>query len=135
MKKRLALMFFVAISLVASHAMPQPSGTALVIRATWDNDTNIQGTVTLAEVNKSGPETVMAIKTLVQGGTSVAETLEPNSVYSVTLREKDGKELLGFPFTTALINPSSLKGGEIDLIFHSADHSLAAARITVNLTF
>lgn len=42
---------------------------------------------------------------MVNGETGVAESLAASSVYSVTLRDASGKELLGFPFTTALINP------------------------------
>lgn len=135
MKKCRALALFAAICLVAWPAIPQTSQTSLVIRANWDNNTSIQGTVTLAKVNQSGPDTVMAVKKLVNGETSVAEGLAASSVYSVTIRDASGKELLGFPFTTALINPTNLSEGEIDLVFHAANRSVASARITVNLEF
>jgi hypothetical protein len=135
MRKGLVLTLFAAVCLFASPAVPQTSHTALVIHANWDNNTSVQGTVTLGKVNKSGPDTVLAVKKFVNGETSVTESLEASAVYSVTIRDASSKELLAFPFTTALIDPNNLSGGEIDLVFHAANRLLASARITVKLEF
>jgi hypothetical protein len=67
MKKRLALMLFAGITIVASPARPQTSGTNLVMSAHWDDNSYIQGTVTFGKVNSSGPDTLIATKTLSQG--------------------------------------------------------------------
>jgi hypothetical protein len=133
--KRFIPVLFTAVTFLASAAQPQTSGTNLVMGAHWDNNTYIQGTVTLGKMNSSGPDTVIATKTLSQGWTNITEPLAANTMYNVTLLASDGTKLVRFPITTALINPGSLQRAEIDIVCHASDHSLASARIDVSMTF
>ena len=135
MKKRFAFALFAASTIFTSAAIPQTSGTNLVMQAHWDNNSAIQGTVTLGLVNSSGPNTVIATNTLSKGSTSITEALAPNSVYNVTLVDSAGVQLIQFPITTALINPSNLQSAEIAIVCHTADNSLASAKINVSMTF
>jgi hypothetical protein len=135
MKKRLALLLFAVITLITPVARPQTSGTNLVMGAHWDNNSVIQGTVTLAKVNSSGPDTPITTKTLSQGWTNVTEALSASSMYNVTLSASNGTQLVKFPITTALINPNNLQRAEIDIVCHAADNSLASVQITVSMTF
>ena len=135
MKKRFALGLIVAMTAFTSAAVPQTSGTTLVMGAHWDNNKSIQGTVTLGQVNSSGPDTVIATETLSRGSANITEALAANAVYDVTLVSSTGTQLMKFPITTALINPSNLQRAEIDVVCHASDNSLASARIDVSMTF
>lgn len=135
MKKGIALLLFAAITIIASPAKPQTSGTNLVMGAHWDDKSYIQGTVTLAKVNASGPDTIIATKSLSQGWTNITESLGANSVYNVSLVASNGTQLVKFPIATALINPTSLQRAEIDIVCHAADNSVASAQITVSMNF
>jgi hypothetical protein len=135
MKRRIVLMLLAAVAFVVSPAKSQNSATNLVMGAHWDNQSYIQGTVTLAKMNVVGADTVIITKTLSQGWTNVNEPLGANSIYNVTLRMTNGTQLVKFPITTALINPANLKRAEIDLVCHAADNSLASAQFTVSMSF
>jgi hypothetical protein len=135
MKKRLALISFAAITLFASAIKPQTAGTSLVMKAHWDDNTAIQGSVILGKVNSSGPDTAIATETLSRGYTNITESLAASSLYNVTLLAPDGTQLVKFPITTALINPNNLQKAEIDIVCRKSDRSLASARIDVSMTF
>ncbi len=116
-------------------ARPQTTATNLVMIAHWDDGTNIEGTVTLGQLNASGPETVIATKTLSNGRTSVSESLGATTMYNVTLLTAASTQLVKFPITTAMINPGNLQRAEIDLVFRKADNSLKYAQIKVSMGF
>jgi len=116
-------------------ARPQTTATNLVMIAHWDDGTNIEGTVTLGQLNASGPETVIATKTLSNGRTSVSESLGATTMYNVTLLTAASTQLVKFPITTAMINPGTLQRAEIDLVFRKADNSLKYAQIKVSMGF
>jgi hypothetical protein len=136
MRRLLALAFLVfTVAILACPARPQTTGTALSLQARWDNNTNVQGTVTLSKVNVSGPNTVVATETLSRGRTSVTVPLAANSLYNVSLVSSSGTQLASFPITTALINPSNLSSAEIQMVVHTSNNTLASARIQVSLSF
>jgi hypothetical protein len=135
MKKHFVVLLCAAIMIFAFPVLSQISGTNLIMGAHWDNNNYIQGTVQLSKVNLIGADTLIATKPLSQGWTNMTQILAPNSVYNVTLLASNGTQLVKFPFTTALINPSNLQSAEIDLVCHAADYSLASARISVKMTF
>jgi hypothetical protein len=122
-------------AVLALPASPQTSATNLVMGAHWDDGTAIQGTVTLGQLNASGPDTVIATKTLSNGRTSVSELLSAATMYNVTLLTDANTKLVKFPITTAMINPGNLQRAEIDLIFRKADNSLKSAQIKVSMGF
>jgi hypothetical protein len=126
---------FIAVALLAYPARPQTSGTTLVMQARWDNNSAIQGTVTLSQVNVTGPNTVVTKQTLSNGRTSVTVPLAANSVYNVTLVDSGGIQLVTFPITTALINPSNLSNAQIELVVHAANNVLASAKFQVSMSF
>jgi hypothetical protein len=123
------------ITVFVIPARPQTSTTNLVMGAHWDDGTSIQGTVTLGQVNASGPDTVIATKTLSSGWTNVSEPLGATSMYDVILITSANAQLVKFPITTALINPGNLQRAEINLIFRKANNSLKSANITVAMQF
>jgi hypothetical protein len=136
--------FIVWLCMAAVFALParpptsatnQTSATNLVMGAHWDDGTDIQGTVTLARLNASGPDTVIVTKTLSDGRTSVSEPLSKATMYNVTLLTAANTQLVKFPITTALINPGNLQRAQIDLIFRKADNSLKSAQIRVSMGF
>jgi hypothetical protein len=135
--KRLLAFALVATSVVlfAVPARPQTSGTTLSLQAHWDNNSAIQGTVTLAQINASGPNTVIATQALSRGRTSITVPLAANSLYNVTLVSSSGTQLVTFPITTALINPNNLSSAQLALVVHASDNSLASARIQVSMNF
>jgi hypothetical protein len=116
-------------------ATPQTSATTLVMDAHWDDGTVIQGTVTLGQMNGSGPDTVIFTKSLSNGRTSVSEPLGASTLYDVTLLTAANAQLVKFPITTAMINPGNLQRAEIDLVFRRADNSLKSAQIKVTMGF
>jgi len=122
-------------AVLAIPARPQTTATNLVMVAHWDDGTYVQGTVTLGQQNVSGSDTVVATKTLLNGRTSVSETLGTATMYSVTLLTAANTQLVKFPITTAMINPGNLQRAEIDLIFRKADNSLKSAQIKVSMGF
>jgi hypothetical protein len=130
-----AFVFLALVSLVAYPANPETSGTNLILSAHWDNRQAIQGTVTLVKANLLTENNVVVVKPLSNGQASVTLPLAQNAIYSVTLLETNGKELLKFPITTALINPKNLSTGEIEFIFREKDHSVASARVNVLMNF
>ncbi|HXE35109.1 MAG TPA: hypothetical protein VN087_14430 [Verrucomicrobiae bacterium] len=130
--------FFILLCMITVFvipARPQTPTTNLVMGAHWDDGTSIQGTVTLGQVNASGPNTVIATKILSSGWTNVSEPLSTTSMYDVILITSANAQLVKFPITTALINPGNLQRAEIDLIFRKADNSLKSANITVAMQF
>jgi hypothetical protein len=116
-------------------ARPQTSATNLVMGAHWDDGTDIQGTVTLGQLNALGPDTVIVTKTFSNGRTSMSEPLGASTMYNVTLLTAANTQLVKFPITTAMINPRNLQRAEIDLIFRKADNSLKSAQIKVSMGF
>jgi len=122
-------------TLFALTARPQSSATNLVMGAHWDDGTTVQGTVTLGQQNTSGPDTVIATKTLSAGWTNVSEALGASTMYDITVLSSTNTQLIRFPITTALINPGNLQRAEIDLVFRKADNSVKSANITVSLGF
>lgn len=136
MRRFLALVSLAfAVTILACPARPQTSGSTLTLQARWDNNTNVQGAVTLTKVNLTGPNTVVAAGTLSRGRASVTVPLTENSVYNVTLVSSTGTQLVTFPITTALINPSNLSSAEIEMVVHTSDNTLASARIQVSMNF
>jgi hypothetical protein len=131
-------LFFILLSMTTVFALParpQTPTTNLVMGAHWDDGTNIEGTVTLGQMNASGPDRVVATKSLSSGWTNVFEPLSATTMYDVTLRTSANTQLVKFPITTALINPGNLQRAEIDLIFRKADKSLKSANISVAMRF
>jgi hypothetical protein len=129
-----AVLLFMTM-LIALPARPQTSTTNLVMGAHWDDGTTVQGTVTLGRQNASGPDTVIATKTLSAGWTNVSEPLGASTMYDITILSTTNTQLIKFPITTALINPGNLKRAEIDLVFRKADNSVESANITVSMGF
>ena len=116
-------------------ARPQTLGTNLVMSARWDDRTHVEGSVTLAQTNPVGPDTIIVTQVLNKGYASVSESLSPNSLYYVMLATSTGTQLLKFPVTTALINPRNLKRAEIDVVCRKADSSLQSAQFSVSMAF
>jgi len=135
LKNYLIIVFCCMTTVFAPQAQPQTSTTELVIGAHWDDGTYVQGTVTLGQLTVSGPDFVIAAKTLSNGWTNVSEPLRAATMYNVTLLTVAGPQLVKFPITTAMINPGNLKRAEIDLIFRRADNSLKSANVTVSMAF
>lgn len=136
MRRYLSITLILALSAVLSTpAWPQTSGTNLVLGAKWDDGTAVAGTITYGQVNTTGPDTVIATKTLSNGWASVSTPLVANTFYDVTLVTSDGTQLVKFPITTAIINPANLQRGEIDLVFRKINKSLQSAKIRVSLEF
>jgi len=135
LKTYLSLVWLCMTAVLALPASPQTSATNLVMGAHWDDGTAIQGTVTLGQLNASGPDTVIATKTLSNGRTSVSELLSAATMYNVTLLTDANTQLVKFPITTAMIKPGNLQRAEIDLIFRKADNSLKSAQIKVSMGF
>jgi hypothetical protein len=135
MRKCAVFAFLALVTLVASPANPETSGTNLVMTAHWDNEQAIRGTVTLVKANLSTENTMIVAKPLSVGQANVTVPLAENAVYNITLLETDGKELLKFPITTIGINPKNLVSAEIAIVCRANDHSLASARINVSMNF
>jgi hypothetical protein len=129
------IVFLCITSLFALPAKPQTTATDLVMAAHWDDGTAIQGTVTLGQLNASGPDTVIATKTLSNAHASVYEPLGASTMYNITLLTATNTQLVKFPITTAMINPGNLQRAEIDLVFRKADNSLKSAVIKVAMAF
>jgi hypothetical protein len=136
MTKCLVFAFFALVTLVASPANPETSGTNLAMTAHWDNGKAIRGTVTLVKGNLSKADTIIVAKPLSsEGQVYVTVPLAVNAVYKITVLETDGKELLEFPITTAMINPNNLVSAGINIVCREKDHSVASARINVLMKF
>lgn len=135
MKHYLFAVLIFASTIFALPARPQTQGTNLMMRAHWDDGTDIQGTVTLEQINSSGPATVIDTNTLSNGSAQVSKPLAATTMYDVILLTATGTQLVKFPITTALINPGTLKRAEIDLVFSKADNSLQSADISVSMKF
>lgn len=135
MKNYLVTVLLCLISIFALPARPQTSSTDLIMAAHWDDSTAIQGTVTLGQLNASGPDTVIATKTLSNGHTNVYEPLGASTMYNITLLTTTNTQLVKFPITTAMISPGNLQRAEIDLVFRKADNSLKSAEIKVAMAF
>ena len=135
MKNYFFIVWLCMTTVFALPARAQTSATNLVMVAHWDDGTDIQGTVTLGQLNASAPDTVIVTKTLSDGRTSVSEALSAATMYNVTLLTDANTQLVKFPITTALINPGNLQRAEIDLIFRKADNSLKSAQIKVSMGF
>jgi hypothetical protein len=123
------------LCLLALPVRPQSSGTTLTMLARWDNNKAIKGTVTLSQVNLTGPNTVIAQQALSSGRTSITVPLAANAVYNVTLVDSAGTQLVNFPITTALINPTNLSSAQINLVVHAANNTLASANLQVSMSF
>lgn len=135
MRIRAGLVFLAIITFVAVPAISQTGETTLVMSAHWDNHQPINGTVTLVKATLSKQDTTIVAKKLSDGLVEVTVPLAENAVYNVTLSGPDGKELIKFPITTALINPKNLVRGQIDIVCRTADHSVASAQISVLMNF
>jgi hypothetical protein len=135
LKNYLVTVLLCLTAMFALPARPQTTSTDLVMAAHWDDSTAIQGTVTLGQLNASGPDTVIATKTLSNGRTSVYEPLGASTMYNITLLSSTNTQLVKFPITTAMINPGNLQRAEIDLVFRKADNSLKSAQIKVAMAF
>jgi hypothetical protein len=131
--------FFVALlcllALSPIPALAQSSGTTLSISASWDDETPIDGTVTLGLVHIVGADSILATKTLSNGRASVVETLAGTTLYNITLVSPSGVQFLKFPITTALINPQNLSTAQIHVVLRKADNSLKFAHISVSMGF
>ena len=136
MKKLVCIAAALAIAVLCSAtAQTQTTGTTLAIHAHWDTGTNVQGVVTLGQVNTTGPDTVLVTKNLAAGGASFQTVLAANSVYDVNLTGSDGTLLAKFPVATVLINPANLNRAGITLVFNSTSKSIKSASVNVQLDF
>jgi hypothetical protein len=135
LKNYIIIVLLCITSLFVLPARPQTTATDLVMAAHWDDGTAIQGTVTLGQLNASGPDTVIATKTLSNAHASVYEPLGASTMYNITLLTATNTQLVKFPITTAMINPGNLQRAEIDLVFRKADNSLKSAVIKVAMAF
>jgi hypothetical protein len=133
-KKRLFLVVLTLAAALPPSSRSQNSATSLVMSARWDDGSRIQGTVTLTQLTSTG-ETTLVTQSLARGRVSVSEALGVNSVYYVYLVSGAGVQLLKFPVTTALINPTNLKSAEIDVVCRKADNSVKSAQIAVSMGF
>jgi hypothetical protein len=135
-KKHLFLAATLAIVLLcATRAQTQTTGTNLVIHATWDTTSAVEGEVTLGQMNLKGPDTIIVTRNLSRGRAAFQTVLAANAVYDVILTSSDGTQLAKFPVTTVMINPSNLQRAGIALVFSSANKSLKSASVNVDLNF
>jgi hypothetical protein len=132
MSKWLGMIFLLLGTLIGSPANSESSGTHLMMTAHWDNMEPIRGTVTLVRASVSKD---IVAKPLSQGRAEVTVSLAENAFDTITLLETDGKELLKFPITTAMINPTNLSSAEIEIVCRLKDRSIASARINVLMAF
>jgi hypothetical protein len=135
MRTRAGLIFLAIITFLAVPVDSQTSETTLVMSAHWDNHHPIDGTVTLVKASQSKEDATIVAKKLSEGLVTVTVPLAENALYNITLLAPDGKELLKFPITTALINPKNLVRGQIDIVCRTSDHSVASAQISVLMNF
>jgi hypothetical protein len=135
MKKPFSIAAVAIAALCSPVAQSQTTGTNLAIHAHWDTGSAVEGVVTLAQVNATGPQSILVTKSLSKGGASFRTALSANAVYDVNLNGTDGTQLASFPLTTALINPANLEQAGITLVFNSANKSLKSASVNVNLNF
>jgi hypothetical protein len=135
LKNYLITVLLCITAVVAPLARPQTSTTNLMMSAHWDDGTSIQGTVSLGQLNASGPDTLIATETLSKGWANVSETLGAATMYHVTVITTAGTQLVMFPITTAMINPKNLQQAEIQMVFRKADNSLKSAKVTVAMGF
>jgi hypothetical protein len=137
MRRFVVLVSFVALVFVAGYAARTQAATTttMIMTARWDTKGPIAGTVTLAKVNASGSNTVVSKEALSNGEATVTLALAANAVYEVTLTSSTGTQLVQFPVTTAMINPSNLASAEIDIVMHASNNELSTARMIVNMQF
>lgn len=103
--------------------------------AHWDDNSDVDGSVTIASVHVVGSDTVLAKKELNEGSASLRLPLESNSIYHVTVTSASGGQLVKFPITTALVNPKTIERGIMSLVLHKSDNSLKTANIQVSMEF
>lgn len=137
MKRYFSIAAILALAtLFSGPARPQTTTvTTLVMGAHWDDGSYVTGSVHLSAVGNAGSQTVLATKTLSSGWTSISIALAANSLYDVTLTNTAGTQMVKFPLTTALINPTNLQRGEVDLVFRKADSTMKTARVSVSMGF
>lgn len=136
MKKLLYIVATLAIAAFCStQAQTETAGTNLVIHASWDSRSVVDGVVTLGQVNAKGPETILVTRRLSNGRAAFQTVLAANSVYDVILTSSDGTQLVKFPVTTVLINPANIERAGIALVFSSTDKSLKSASVNVDMDF
>lgn len=136
MKKLLYIVATLAIAAFCStQAQTETAGTNLVIHASWDLRSVVDGVVTLGQVNAKGPETILVTRRLSNGRAAFQTVLAANSVYDVILTSSDGTQLVKFPVTTVLINPANIERAGIALVFSSTDKSLKSASVNVDMDF
>ena len=129
----LAIAMFCSVQ--AQTQAQTPAGTNLVIRADWNTGSAVDGVVTFARLNPTGPATVLVTRNLSRGRAAFQAVLATNSLYQVVLTDSDGTQLTQFPVTTALINPTNLESAGITLVFSSANKSLKSASVNVDMNF
>lgn len=103
--------------------------------AHWDDGTNVAGTVIVGQMNATGPDTILATRTLSSGWASTTLSLSTSSLYDVTLVGTNGTQLVKFPFSAAMINPANLQRAAMNLVFRKTDSSLKSAQISVSMAF
>jgi hypothetical protein len=129
-----------ALCLSLAPAAPAPTAaTTLILRAHWDTGAAIVGNVTLIEAGVNGnPDQLLAVRKLSSTGTATfadPAALDANAVFNVNLNFTDLNGVgwqVSFPFSTLGIDPTKITRGEVDLVIHSADDSLATAALKVN---
>ena len=135
MKNYVLIALLCMATVFAVPARPQTTSTSLVMGAHWDDGSTVAGTVTIGQVNVTGPDTLISTRPLSAGWASVSEPMSASTMYNITLVTPTGTLLTKFPITTAFINPGNLQRAEIDLVFRKADNSLKSAQITVTMDF
>jgi len=133
--KNFLVLALVGLAVVLSPAAnSQALGTSLVMTARWDDNSRIDGTVTLTKVTPTG-EATLVTQSLSRGRVSVLEALDASSLYYVTLTSSNGIQLLKIPVTTALINPTNLKSAQVAVVCRKADNSVKSAQFSVSMGF
>ena len=138
MKRSFSIAAILALAtLFSGPARPQTTtSTELILTAHWDDETAVAGSVHLAMLGPSGTQAVIATQKLSSTGWSaIATNLAANSVYAVTLTNPAGAQIVSFPLATAMINPSNLQRGEVDLVFRKANGTMKSAKIVVSMGF
>ena len=106
-----------------------------MIHANWDTNSAVEGEVTLGQINPKGPETIIVTRNLSRGRAAFQTVLAANAVYDVILTTSDGTQLVKFPVTTVMINPSNLQRAGIALVFNSTNKTLKSASVNVDMNF
>ena len=109
--------------LCSPQAQTQTAGSNLVIpRQLGHQLRRGRGGNTRSESIQKVPETIIVTRNLSRWQRTAFETvLAANAVYDVILTTSDGTQLVKFPVTTVMINPSDLQRAGIALVFNELE--------------